>query len=121
MDVYDCQNVTWTGVCEVLTRNAEIKGSLTEGTEIINLKCFYGWQPTVEEHTKRVLRGDNVAASRLKNRWADFVMLSEEASVGGIAGRRRRRRREAEAAGLETEGGFPVPRRRARSGVCTVM
>ncbi|KAI9769902.1 MAG: hypothetical protein M1835_006624 [Candelina submexicana] len=133
MVVYDCQNVTWTGVREVLSRNAEIKrpnaSSHTPSypTEIIQLKCFYGWQMTVEEHTKRVLKGDLAAASRLERKWAEYMMSNEEAGATG-AGARRRRRRAREAAMLhadEEEGGVGTGgigrRRRARSGGCIVM
>lgn len=136
---YDCANVTWTGVREVLSRNAEISrpspGSQSSTPsyprEIISLKCFYNWQPTVEEHTKRVLRGDFAAAARLERKWADWMMMNEEAGVGG-AGARRRRRRAREAQMMhadEEEGGIGVGtggigrRRRARSGPggCSVM
>lgn len=136
---YDCANVTWTGVREVLSRNAEISrpspGSQSNTPsyprEIIGLKCFYNWQPTVEEHTKRVLRGDFAAAARLERKWADWMMLNEEAGVGG-AGARRRRRRAREAQMMhadEEEGGIGMGtggvgrRRRARSGPggCIVM
>jgi F-box/leucine-rich repeat protein 2/20 len=135
---YDCANVTWTGVREVLSRNAEITRPSQNSTskvatfprEIISLKCFYNWQPTVEEHTKRVLRGDFAAAARLERKWADWMMLNEEAGVGG-AGARRRRRRAREAQMMhadEEEGGAGVTggvgrRRRARSGPggCIVM
>lgn len=139
MVVYDCQNVTWTGVREVLSRNAEIKRPFPSSTstpvtsypsEMIQLKCFYGWQMTVEEHTKRVLRGDLAAASRLERKWAEYMMANEEAGAGG-AGSRRRRRRAREAAALhadEEEGGAAIAggmgvgrRRRARSGGCVVM
>ncbi|KAF2463244.1 RNI-like protein [Lindgomyces ingoldianus] len=136
---YDCANVTWTGVREVLSRNAEISrpsaNSLsttpTYPREIIGLKCFYNWQPTVEEHTKRVLRGDFAAAGRLERKWADWMMLNEEAGMGGTGARRRRRRaREAQLLHAdEEEGGAGGGvggvgrRRRARSGPggCTVM
>ncbi|OCK77576.1 F-box/LRR repeat-containing protein 2 [Lepidopterella palustris CBS 459.81] len=134
---YDCANVTWTGVREVLSRNAEISrptpGSPTPSgpREIISLKCFYNWQPTVEEHTKRVLRGDFAAAARLERKWADYMMLNEEAGMGGTGARRRRRRaREAQMLHAdEEEGGAQVGgvgggrRRRARSGPggCVVM
>lgn len=132
---YDCANVTWTGVREVLSRNAEItmppRGATNTGPtyprEIIQLKCFYNWQPTVEEHTKRVLRGDFSAAARLERKWADWMMMNEEAGVGGAGGRRRRRRaREAQALHEDEEGGAGIGtgrRRRARSGPggCTVM
>ena len=146
--VYDCQNVTWTGVREVLSRNAEIRRPHTNGnalntlclskqpppthpTHIIHLKCFYGWQPTVEEHMKRVLRGDFAAANRLERKWADYMQASEEAGAGGSGGRRRRRRaREAQMMHADEEeggaaggiGGLGVGRRRrARSGGCVVM
>ncbi|KAI9806366.1 MAG: hypothetical protein M1825_006481 [Sarcosagium campestre] len=135
--VYDCQNVTWTGVREVLSRNAEVKRPLPVApnlairgsypTEIIRLKCFYGWQMTVEEHTRRVLKGDLAAASRLERKWAEFMMANEEAGAAGTAGRRRRRRAR-EAAMLhadEEEGGMAMAglgrRRRARSGGCILM
>jgi F-box and leucine-rich repeat protein 2/20 len=135
---YDCANVTWTGVREVLSRNAEITRPLNNSSsqaatypcEIISLKCFYNWQPTVEEHTKRVLRGDFAAAARLERKWADWMMLNEEAGVGGAGARRRRRRaREAQLMHAdEEEGGAGVTggvgrRRRARSGPggCVVM
>ncbi|KAF1994703.1 RNI-like protein [Amniculicola lignicola CBS 123094] len=146
---YDCANVTWTGVREVLSRNAEIsppsphhpnsspstnpRPSPSYPREIIGLKCFYNWQPTVEEHTKRVLRGDFAAAARLERKWADWMMLNEEAGMGGTGARRRRRRaREAQmmhadeeeggAGGTAGTGGVGR-RRRARSGPggCVVM
>lgn len=147
IDAYDCANVTWTGVREVLSRNAEIMRPSrpaalsadgpptamlppTYPSQIIRLKCFYNWQPTVEEHTKRVLRGDFSAAARLERKWAEWMMLNEEAGVGGAGGRRRRRRaREAMMVANDEEdlgAGMGVGvgrRRRARSGPggCTVM
>ena len=68
--------------------------------QIISLKCFYHWLPTVQEHTKRILRGDFAAAVRLERKWAEWMMLNEEAIAGGGAGGRRRRRRAREAAML---------------------
>lgn len=136
MAVYDCQHVTWTGVREVLSRNAEIKASPTRGasgerqqktypTEVIALKCFYGWQMTVDEHTKRVLRGDLASASRLERKWADYMQANEEMGAGGAGGRRRRRRaREAQMAHADEEegvGGAGGGRRRARTAACAVM
>lgn len=53
MVVFDCQNVTWMGIREVLSRNSEVKKrsgdqlAVTYPTEIIALKCFYGWQQYV--------------------------------------------------------------------------
>jgi F-box/leucine-rich repeat protein 2/20 len=135
--VYDCQLVTWTGVLEVLSRNAEIKTPVRPGTtgdsapfsptypvEIVSLKCFYGWQMTVDEHTKRVLRGDLSAASRLERKWADWMQANEEAGAGGAGGRRRRRRaREAQQVHADEEegGAGNTGRRRARTTACTVM
>jgi F-box/leucine-rich repeat protein 2/20 len=137
---YDCANVTWTGVREVLSLNAEIcrplpNAASTKSTyprEIIALKCFYNWQPTVEEHTKRVLRGDFAAAARLERKWADWMMLNEEAGMNASGSRRRRRRaREAQLRHADEEeggaGGAGLGgngrRRRARSGPggCVVM
>lgn len=134
MVVYDCQHVTWTGVREVLSRNAEIKTPVNERgerretypTEIIALKCFYGWNMTVDEHTKRVLRGDLQAASKLEHKWADYMQANEEAGTVGAGGRRRRRRaRAAQAAHADEEGGeaggVGGGRRRARTAACVVM
>lgn len=101
-------------------------------TEIIQLKCFYTYQPTVEQHTKRILRGDWEQARRLLKAWKDFMIAQEEASAAGARGSRTRRRRARlaqeqhalEAAdGLGGAGGGRVGggRRRARSGGCAVM
>lgn len=115
--VYDCQNVTWTGVREILSRNAE-----PQRGGIIALKCFYGYQDTVNEHTKRVLRGDAAAAKRLERKWAEYMVANEEAGAGGANARRRRRRlREAQNVHADEEGGPRGGRRRARTGGCHVM
>ncbi|KAK4106642.1 hypothetical protein N658DRAFT_395424, partial [Parathielavia hyrcaniae] len=102
--VYDCPLVTWTGVREVLSRNTDVL-AWSNNTGVIGLKCFYGWQMTVDEHTKRVLRGDVGAARRLERKWADYMQANEELGAGGSGVRRRRRRaREAQAAHDEEEG-----------------
>ena len=97
---------------------------------MLSLKVFYGYQPTVTEHSRRVLRGDFAAASRLEHKWAEWMMASEEAGapggfgqagfgaapagVGGLPGswffarRRRRRAREAAMRADEEEGGDGV-------------
>ncbi|KAL1296961.1 hypothetical protein AAFC00_004561 [Neodothiora populina] len=168
---YDCQNVTWTGIREILSRNAEVITTRRPATavrtptddnvrscdvplpspsthpsavrtyprEIIQLKCFYNYQPTVEEHTKRVVRGDFASAIRLERKWAEFMIAQEEAGASGAGARRRRRRaREAQMMHADEEGegteagagqGAGGPggavgggrRRRARSGGCVVM
>ncbi|KAL9016894.1 MAG: hypothetical protein Q9185_005749 [Variospora sp. 1 TL-2023] len=118
LTVYDCQNVTWTGIREIMCRNAESNREL-----IIGLKCFYGYQDTVNEHMKRVKTGRLDSAQRLERKWAEYMIANEEAGVGG-AGARRRRRRAREAAMVhadEEEGGPRAGRRRARSGGCVVM
>ncbi|KAH6897057.1 hypothetical protein B0T10DRAFT_172438 [Thelonectria olida] len=133
MTVYDCQNVTWTGIREVLFRNTQVKpipgkpGRVSYPTEIIGLKCFYGYQMTVDEHQKRVLRNDLAAAGRLERKWADYMQATEELGISERTGRRRRRRRarEAQALHLDEEGDGVIGgtgRRRARTlGSCTVM
>lgn len=130
MVVYDCQNVTWTGIREVLFRNTQVRpppsypGRVTYPTETIALRCFYGFQMTVDEHQKRVLRGDLDSAARLERKWADYMQATEEAGMGG-SGHRRRRRRAREAAALhlnEEDGMGQNGRRRARTmGTCFVM
>ena len=127
--VYDCQNVTWTGIREILSRNGEFYRRPHRSTapsypkEVISLKCFYGYQPTVSEHTKRVLRGELARATLLERKWAEYMIASEEAGAQGAGMRRRRRRaREAERqhANEQDEAGRGG-RRRARSGGCVVM
>jgi len=178
MTVYDCPNVTWTGIREVLSRNAEVRqppqpldlvqGSPVDGgfcspssshdslldnveqteglmssredglhafpafnasttssvqsKQIIGLKVFHGYQQTVQEHTRRVLRGDFAAASRLERKWAGYMMASEEAGAAlgvgtgggtgninarlgalGLAGNRRRRRRVRELSNMHAD------------------
>lgn len=126
MVVYDCENVTWTGIREILFRNAQVKfadGEPMYPTEIIGLKCFYGYQMTVDEHEKRVLRCDLAAAGRLERKWADYMQANEEAGAGGAGIRRRRRRaREAQILHADEEEGVVHGRRRARSAPsCAVM
>lgn len=162
---YDCQNVTWLGVREILSRNADVSitthttqlpplekrsasssasssaenltmqprihvvRSSTFPTQVIQLKCFYTFQPTVEEHTKRVMRGDFVAARRLERRWGEFMRCQEEAGAGPGRRRRQRRLREMQMMHADEEGDASPPghgvgggrRRRARSGGCAVM
>ncbi|KAI0550189.1 F-box domain-containing protein [Xylaria curta] len=127
--VYDCNNITWTGIREVLSWNAEVRhasGQVTYPTEVIALKCYFGWQQTVEQHIQRVLKCDFVAAARLERKWADYMQAVEEAGARG-AGYRRRRRRAREAqllhANEEEEGVGGLGRRRARTmaASCAIM
>jgi len=127
--VYDCNHVTWAGIREIMFRNSEVRklsgADPTYPTEIISLKCYYGWQQTVEQHTLRVLRGDFASAARLEAKWADYMQALSEAGAGG-AGLRRRRRRAREArllhANEEGRGGWAGrPRSRTLPGSCLVM
>jgi F-box and leucine-rich repeat protein 2/20 len=123
---FDCANVTWAGVREVLQGNCRVlqgrKKSVVqectvqrvEGEEtykrvieiqtnlypaqLIHLKAFYGWQQTVQEHYNRCVSARWGAAARLEGKWAEWMIASEE--VGGVGhgwGSRRRRRRAREA------------------------
>ena len=109
MVVYDCQNVTWTGIREVLSRNSEVRtvaprrtshelrtrpfaqppqpGQVLQKngfpTHIISLKTFYGYQPTVTEHMRRCATGDFPRAQRLERKWAEYMIASEEAGAPG--------------------------------------
>ena len=175
---YDCSNITWAGVRDVLQSNTYLPRNRRIGVisetpsplasprnanspnisttklptsfsspplspsspplpsypkEIIKLRCCHPWQMTVDEHTRRVLRGDLAAASRLDSKWADYMIATEENGVLGGARRRRRRIRDAEQRWNADEAGadegdivgvniFGGGRRRAHSGgSCIVM
>lgn len=124
---FDCANVTWAGVREILQGNGRVmqgrrksvyqtqtfmgeNGQREESkrvieiqtllypTQVIHLKAFYGWQQTVEEHYKRCTTGRWGAAARLESKWAEWMVASEE--VGGLGhgwSSRRRRRRARDA------------------------
>jgi F-box/leucine-rich repeat protein 2/20 len=123
---FDCANVTWAGVREVLQGNcrvlqgrkrsaaqtSSVQRSQGEETvkrvvdaqtllypaQVIHLKAFYGWQQTVEEHYKRCVSARWGAAARLEGKWAEWMIASEEVGVVGHGwGSRRRRRRAREA------------------------
>ncbi|KFX89030.1 hypothetical protein O988_08794 [Pseudogymnoascus sp. VKM F-3808] len=65
--IFDCPHITWTGIREILSRNTSMLSLPPGRREVVSLKCFYGWQMTVDEHLNRVLRGE-----RIRNflRWA---------------------------------------------------
>lgn len=130
MFVFDCPNVTSAGIRDVLHRNAKVRTHTQPGapsrqiypSEIIELKCFYGFQQTVEAHTNRLLAGQFGAANKLEAAWGEWLLAQEEAETAGAGGRRRRRRaREAAHAHAAEAAGGAVGRRRARSGPCAVM
>jgi F-box and leucine-rich repeat protein 2/20 len=124
---FDCANVTWAGVREVLQSNCRVmsgrrksvvqtedvaneEGEIEEikriieiqtmlyPTQIIHLKAFYGWQQTVEEHYKRCMTAKWGAAARLEGKWADWMVASEEMGAVGHGWSSRRRRRRAREA-----------------------
>ncbi|KAI0870271.1 F-box domain-containing protein [Hypoxylon argillaceum] len=128
--IFDCNLVTWTGIREIMSWNAGVQHGSTSlptyPTEIIGLKCYFGWQQTVDQHTQRVLRGDFAAASRLERKWADYMQAVEEAGVVGAGIRRRRRRaREAQLLHANEEGGgiggFGRRRARTMAASCAIM
>lgn len=94
-----------------MARNVEAAShpTIAHRPDLVQLKCFYGWQPTVDAHTTRVLRGDTASANRVETKWAEHMGGSEEG--GGV--RRRRRRRGGEEGGVEEEWG-------RRRGGCVV-
>ena len=84
--VYDCHHVTWTGIREILYRNTDRKGkegSYTYPSQAIALKCFFGYQMTVDEHQRRVRKGNNKGAWRLEKKWAEYMQFTEEADITG--------------------------------------
>lgn len=117
--------------------------------QVIHLKAFHIWQPTVDAHYQRCMTARWGAASRLEGKWAEWMIATEEVgNVGHGWGARRRRRRQREAenrvredtaglvhdtegqgtstetedmSGLENGGARRPARRRARSGGCAVM
>ncbi|KAL2416402.1 hypothetical protein ABEF95_005147 [Exophiala dermatitidis] len=124
---FDCANVTWAGVREILQGNGRVmqgrKKSVVQRhsfvgedgeqeevrkvveiqtllypTQIIHLKAFYGWQQTVEEHYKRCITGRWGAAARLEAKWAEWMVASEEVGVAAQGWSSRRRRRRAREA-----------------------
>lgn len=130
--VFDCVNVNWAGVLAILDSNCSSATNTrtpttpssppspspslsTSPSQIIQLKCYYGWQQTVDEHTKRVLRGDIAHARIIGRKWAEYMIANEEAN----SGTRQRRRRAREAALFDDE--VAAGRRSRRSGGCVVM
>ncbi|TGZ79102.1 RNI-like protein [Ascodesmis nigricans] len=90
--VYDCPNVTWMGVREVMRRNAEAR-------VLVRLKCCWEFQRVVDEHLEAVVAGEGGRAKRMLEVWGEGMRRGEE------GGRRWRR-----------TGG-----RQGRSGSCVVM
>ncbi|KAF8470550.1 hypothetical protein BDZ91DRAFT_541490 [Kalaharituber pfeilii] len=97
--IYDCPSISWHGVREVLVRNAVKVPSRAAHGQVVQIKCYYGWQMTVDEHLKRVLRGDLCSANRLESKWAEHMVAVEEGH-----GRRRRRRRRGDALWAPEDG-----------------
>ncbi|EWC44061.1 hypothetical protein DRE_01413 [Drechslerella stenobrocha 248] len=132
MVCFDCVNVNWTGVHSVLSANSthtmdtkqKQKQKQGEGAgsnagicrEVIQLKCYYGWQQTADQHLKLVVRGDYASAKWLEDRWADHMTSNEDTAQSS----RRRRRRAREAALLDMDENHDG-RRRRRTGGCSIM
>ncbi|KAK4196495.1 hypothetical protein QBC40DRAFT_257959 [Triangularia verruculosa] len=149
LTIYDTALVTWTGILEILSRNSEPLsaakpgkdgvvevgegGNGKKGKEVIGLRCFHTWQMTVDEHTRRVLRGDLASARRVERKWAEYMQAELEVGVGGMDSRRRRRRAREMRDALEEDQGQQGQqqgqqggqgqgqRRRGRTVGCAVM
>ncbi|KAK0666004.1 hypothetical protein QBC41DRAFT_305646 [Cercophora samala] len=144
LTIYDTPLVTWTGILEILSRNSEPltakpskdgvvevtsgsgNGNGKRGKEVIGLRCFHTWQMTVDEHTRRVLKGDLGGAKRVERKWAEYMQAENEMEVAG--GWRRRRRVRVTRDNLEEDQGVqggqqggPGGRRRGRTVGCVVM
>ncbi|ELR06686.1 hypothetical protein GMDG_00303 [Pseudogymnoascus destructans 20631-21] len=76
--IFDCPHITWPGIREILSRNSEMLSLPPGRREVVALKCYYGWQMTVDEHLKRVLAGERQGAERLERKWAEHMVASEE-------------------------------------------
>ncbi|KAJ6258411.1 hypothetical protein Dda_6451 [Drechslerella dactyloides] len=127
---FDCVNVNWTGIHAVLAANStrSLDKKLTDGSkdgvsssigicrEVIQLKCYYGWQQTADQHLKLVMRGDCASAKWLEERWSEHMTSNEDSSQSS----RRRRRRAREAALLDLDENHDG-RRRRRTGGCAIM
>ncbi|KAF3913505.1 hypothetical protein ABW21_db0206696 [Orbilia brochopaga] len=134
---FDCVNVNWTGVHAVLTANSTHPrdrkhdyeadkdgngGGSGSGSgvyvcrDVIQLKCYYGWQQTADQHLKLVMRGDCASAKWLEGRWAEHMTSTEDSAQSS----RRRRRRAREAALLDLDENHDG-RRRRRTGGCAIM
>jgi len=106
---YDCGNITWVGVSEVLAQNLALirlcnasrrdsissvfeKDSYSSPSPIIRLKCTFEWQKLVDAHTRRCLRGEYAAAEQIGLGFARWMMEETEEGMWGGHARRRRRR-----------------------------
>lgn len=110
---FDCININWAGIHTVMRSN----GSATSHGQVIHLKCYFGWQQTVDQHLRLILRGDIATAKWLEDRWVDHMMCNDDMTVGT----RRRRRRAREVALFDIDGTTSEVRRRRRTGGCVVM
>lgn len=115
--IFDCAGVTWAGVREIMEKNMEadpMKQSL------IQMKCFFEYQETMDQHTKAVVSGDMNRARFLMNSWVRYI----EDGTGASAGSRGRRvsRRARNWAAAWADDGDPQSRPRVgRGGSCAIM
>ena len=139
---YDCSQITWVGISEVLSRNlsqckawwnpqrrnttATFQDDVYNSpAPMIRLKCTFEWQKLVDAHTRRCLRGEFAAAEQIGLGFSKWMM--EELEDGAWGGHARRRRRRALGLGEQGEDAFVmgVGRRRLRAfsapSSCVVM
>jgi F-box/leucine-rich repeat protein 2/20 len=83
LSLYDCPNISWTGVLSILTSNS------TRPKYLKKLKTFYGWQRPVDGHTRACLKGDLQSAREIEKAWTRYMMSSSEEIMRGESGRSR--------------------------------
>jgi len=75
-----------------ILRREQLSFVRTYSKELITMKCYHHYQPTVTQHTARLLKHDVIGAHRLERIWTSYMLASEEAATSGPGSRRRRRR-----------------------------
>jgi F-box and leucine-rich repeat protein 2/20 len=90
---FDCPLISWNAINTALIENNNIRQA-NPAHPILTLHAFHSWQPTIDEHQKRLMRGHHTAAKNLQERWADKMSGSD----------RRRSRRRLTFLGRREEG-----------------
>ncbi|RPA88180.1 RNI-like protein [Ascobolus immersus RN42] len=80
---FDCPAITWGAINTALVENLGLRQA-DVAHPILTLHSFHSWQPTIDEHHKRMMRGHYTAAKNLQERWAE--------KMSGADRRRSRRR-----------------------------
>ncbi len=109
VSIYDCPNISWTGILSILTSNSDQPSTLKK------IKTFYGWQRIVDTHTKRVSCGEIAEAREIERSWASWMMGDTEETLrtGNVSSRDR-------FLSLD-EDGLRIRERRRKRGACLIM